>query len=128
MDSRATHLSIELSRTSTGCDIPAEGRLEGLSDEPRPGRPRTISDEHVEKKVIAATMEQEPPNGDTHWSTRSMAFLKILTEVITFGATPEAEAALSAMSALPRFLDRRTKITAAHVGRELLAGSGRPWS
>jgi transposase len=49
-----------------------EGRLEGLSDEPRPGRPRAITDEHVEK-VIAATLEQEPPNGDTHWSTRSMA-------------------------------------------------------
>jgi len=47
-------------------------RLAGLNDEPRPGRPRTITDEHVEK-VIAATLEQEPPNGDTHWSTRSMA-------------------------------------------------------
>jgi transposase len=47
-------------------------RLEGLSDEPRPGRPRTISDERVER-VITATLEQEPPNGDTHWSTRSMA-------------------------------------------------------
>jgi transposase len=49
-----------------------ESRLGGLSDEPRPGRPRVITDEHVEK-VIAATLEQEPPNGDTHWSTRSMA-------------------------------------------------------
>jgi transposase len=47
-------------------------RLEGLGDEPRPGRPRTISDERVER-VIAATLEQEPPDGDTHWSTRSMA-------------------------------------------------------
>ena len=47
-------------------------RLAGLSDEPRPGRPRTITDEHVEK-VIAATLEQQPPDGDTHWSTRSMA-------------------------------------------------------
>ena len=47
-------------------------RLEGLTDEPRPGRPRTISDEHVEK-VITATLEQAPPDGDTHWSTRSMA-------------------------------------------------------
>jgi transposase len=49
-----------------------ESRLEGLSDEPRPGRPRTVTDEHVEK-VIAATLEQQPPGGDTHWSTRSMA-------------------------------------------------------
>jgi transposase len=49
-----------------------ESRLKGLTDEPRPGRPRTITDEHVEK-VIAATLEQEPAGGDTHWSTRSMA-------------------------------------------------------
>jgi transposase len=49
-----------------------EARLDGLNDEPRPGRPRTITDEQVEK-VIAATLEQEPASGDTHWSTRSMA-------------------------------------------------------
>jgi transposase len=49
-----------------------EARLDGLGDEKRPGRPRTVTDEHVEK-VIAATLEQAPPGGDTHWSTRSMA-------------------------------------------------------
>jgi transposase len=49
-----------------------EERLKGLTDEPRPGRPRTVTDEHVEK-VITATLEQAPPGGDTHWSTRSMA-------------------------------------------------------
>jgi transposase len=49
-----------------------EDRLKGLTDEPRPGRPRTVTDEHVEK-VITATLEQAPPGGDTHWSTRSMA-------------------------------------------------------
>jgi Homeodomain-like domain len=48
------------------------GRLEALSDEPRPGRPRTVTDEHVEK-VNTATLEQAPPGGDSHWSTRSMA-------------------------------------------------------
>src|SRR5215470_9467061 len=46
-------------------------RLEGLSDEPRPGRPRVMGDEQVEQ-VIVKTLE-ETPGQDTHWSTRSMA-------------------------------------------------------
>ena len=46
--------------------------LEGLSDEPRPGAPRTVTDERVEA-VIVKTLEQSPPDQDTHWSTRSMA-------------------------------------------------------
>ena len=50
----------------------AERRLTGLNDEPRPGRPRLISDEQVEA-VISATLEQDPAGADTHWSTRSMA-------------------------------------------------------
>ena len=47
-------------------------RLEGLSDEPRPGAKRTITDEQVEA-VIVKTLEEQPAGGDTHWSTRSMA-------------------------------------------------------
>jgi len=47
-------------------------RVEGLTDEPRPGAPRTITDDQVER-VITATLEQKPPHHDTHWSTRSMA-------------------------------------------------------
>jgi len=45
--------------------------LNGLVDAPRPGAPRTISDEDVER-VIAITLENTP-RGATHWSTRSMA-------------------------------------------------------
>jgi transposase len=47
-------------------------RVEGLTDEPRPGAPRKITDEQVEQ-VVTATLEQKPPHNDTHWSTRSMA-------------------------------------------------------
>jgi transposase len=46
-------------------------RLDGLLDEPRPGRPRTVADEQVEA-VITRTLETTPKNA-THWSTRSLA-------------------------------------------------------
>jgi transposase len=45
--------------------------LEGLYDEPRPGAPRTVSDEQVEKVVIK-TLESTP-RAETHWSTRGLA-------------------------------------------------------
>lgn len=46
-------------------------RLEGLTDEPRPGAPRSITDEKIEE-VVTKTLE-EKPKAATHWSTRDMA-------------------------------------------------------
>jgi transposase len=46
-------------------------RFAGLSDEPRPGVPRTITDAQVEE-VVVRTLE-EVPEGATHWSKRELA-------------------------------------------------------
>ena len=48
-----------------------KARIEGLSDEPRPGRPRTLTDDQV-AKVVERTLETTPADA-THWSLRSMA-------------------------------------------------------
>jgi transposase len=48
-----------------------EHRLDGLYDEPRPGRPRTITVDQVEG-VVVATLESTPENA-THWTRSKMA-------------------------------------------------------
>jgi len=48
-----------------------EHRLDGLLDEERPGRPRTIGVDQVEG-VIVATLESTPANA-THWTRSKMA-------------------------------------------------------
>jgi transposase len=54
-------------------------RLDGLLDEPRPGRPRTVTDERVEEVIVRA-LESAPPDGGTHWSTRQMASVTGLSQ------------------------------------------------
>src|ERR1700730_12882929 len=67
----AERLAIKRGTAATWRSRFAVERLDGLVDEPRPGRPRTITDEQVEEVVIK-TLESTPQDA-THWSTRSMA-------------------------------------------------------
>jgi transposase len=48
-----------------------ERRIDGLTDLERPGAPRKVTDEEVER-VITKTLETKPKSA-THWSTRGMA-------------------------------------------------------
>jgi transposase len=70
-------------------------RLDGLGDEDRPGRPRTVTVGQVED-VIVATLEETPRNA-THWSRRKMAQRSGLSESTigriwrAFGLKPHRE-------------------------------------
>jgi transposase len=87
----------------------AEQRLEGLLDEPRPGRPRTISDEQVDE-VIVRTLETTPKDA-THWSTRSMAKEVGLTQNAVlriwhaFGLQPHRQDTFK-LSSDPQFVEK----------------------
>ena len=48
-----------------------ERGLDGLYDEPRPGRPRSYDDERVAGLIHRALKDK--PEGGTHWSTRNLA-------------------------------------------------------
>jgi transposase len=86
-----------------------EHRLDGLTDEPRPGRPRMITDEQVEEVVIK-TLETTPKDA-THWSTRSMAREVGLTQSAVlriwkaFGLQPHRQQTWK-LSKDPLFIDK----------------------
>ena len=86
-----------------------QDRLQGLTDEPRPGAPRTVTDEAVEQ-VVVRTLESKPVDA-THWSTRSMAAATGMSQSAisriwrAFGLKPHRQETFK-LSTDPQFVDK----------------------
>jgi transposase len=92
--------------------------LDGLHDEPRPGKPRSISDEDVER-VIVKTLEEQPADA-THWSTRSMAAATGMSQTAVsrmwraFGLKPHRTETFK-LSPDPQFIDKVRDIVGLYL-------------
>ena len=92
--------------------------LMGLYDEPKPGGPRSISDEQV-ARLIQQTLKQKPPNA-THWSCRSIAKeTKISKSTVqriwsTFGIQPHRQKHFT-LSTDPFFVEKVRDIVGLYL-------------
>lgn len=92
--------------------------LDGLLDEPRPGAPRKIQDEDIER-VITMTLEKKPSNA-TQWSTRSMAAASGLSRTAVlrvwhaFGLQPHRTETFK-LSRDPLFIEKVRDITGLYL-------------
>ncbi len=96
----------------------AERGLDGLHDEPRPGKPRSIGDDDIER-VIVKTLEEQPPNA-THWSTRSLAAASGMSQTAVsriwraFGLKPHQTESFK-LSPDPQFIDKVRDIVGLYL-------------
>ena len=94
------------------------GGIDELHDEPRPGAPRKLTDEDVER-VIVKTLEETPPDA-THWSTRSMAQAVGLNQTAVsriwraFGLKPHQTEAFK-LSPDPQFIEKVRDIVGLYL-------------
>jgi transposase len=95
-----------------------EQGMEGLSDEPRPGTPRKITDAKVEE-AVTRTLESLP-QAATHWSTRSLAKQVGLSQSAvvriwnTFGLQPHRSESFK-LSTDPLFVEKVRDIVGLYM-------------
>ncbi len=95
-----------------------ERRLDGLLDEPRVGRPRSVEDDDVER--IVDTTLHEKPRGRTHWSSRRLAKELDLSQSAVarawkaFGLRPDRAESFS-LSKDPQFIEKVRDIVGLYM-------------
>lgn len=95
-----------------------QDRIEGLTDEYRPGRPRTVADTQV-AEVIERTLNTTPKDA-THWSIRSMAAATGLSHTTirriwtAFGLQPHRSETFK-LSTDPLFVDKVQDIVGLYM-------------
>lgn len=93
-------------------------RLEGLLDEPRLGRPRTVLDEDVEQ-IVDMTLHDQP-RASTHWSCRSLSKeLGVSKDAVhriwkAFGLRPDRAETFS-LSKDPQFVEKVRDIVGLYM-------------
>lgn len=93
-------------------------RLDGLLDEPRVGRPRSVGDDEVER-IIDSTLHDDP-SGQTHWSTRVLAdHLGLSKDAVArvwkaFGLRPHRSESFS-LSTDPQFVEKVRDIVGLYM-------------
>ena len=98
-----------------------ERRMDGLTDAPRPGAPRKITDEQVEV-LVTRTLTEKGPGQDTHWSTRTMAAEAGLSQSSVsriwqpFGLKPHVVETWK-LSSDPEFIARARDVVGLYVSR-----------
>jgi transposase len=91
---------------------------DGLLDAPRPGAPRAIGDEAVER-LITLTLETMPEHA-THWSTRAMAARAGMSQTAVsriwraFGLAPHRQETFK-LSTDPLFIDKVRDIVGLYI-------------
>ena len=122
----AVAVEVLLDAAEWGDEVTLEQIWEGIE--------AVISRAELRDAVAAVTDMVPPPDADADGEIRAKlatrivtvsGFLKVLTEVIEFGASEDGKDVLAAMKALPKLLDgrRRRELTAADVNAELVRGS-----
>ena len=95
-----------------------ERRMEGLLDEPRAGRPRSVTDDDVER-IIDTTLHEDP-KAATHWSTRMLAERLGVSQTAVscvwraFGLRPDRTESFS-LSKDPQFVEKVRDIVGLYM-------------